>query len=200
MHLTLDGVCHWFAPGCNLFARLDGELTPGCLYGVVGPSGAGKTTLLSLLAGVEAPKEGRIARDGIASVQWVQQIPHGVARRSVLDHVALPLIAAGATRVAAEHEAVELLAWFNLVHQVDAQYCTLSGGEAQRLMLARGVAAQPDLLLVDEPTALLDRNAAAEVNAVLGSVCGPDRIVVVATKDPQTQEMCGELIDIGWAT
>lgn len=200
MRVSLVGVGHWFQPGHVLFKGLDAELTDGCVYGVIGPSGAGKTTLLSLIAGWYVPREGNIERYEISHIQWVQQIPFGVARRTVMDHVALPLIAAGATRRQAESEGAQLLARFKLSGLESSEFCELSGGEAQRLMLARGVAAKPELLLVDEPTAQLDRHTAAGVNAVLAELSGEGRIVVVATHDMQTQSMCGSLIDIGSAS
>jgi len=197
MRVSLVGVGHWFQSGHVLFEGLDADLTDGCVYGVIGPSGAGKTTLLSLIAGWYAPCEGTITRDGVSRLQWIQQNPYGVARRSVMDHVALPLIAAGAARHQADEEAMRILSRFNLSGHKSSDFCVLSGGEAGRLMLARGVAAKPDLLLVDEPTAQLDRHAAAEVNTVLAQLSDEGRIVVVATHDAQTQSMCTALIDIG---
>ena len=197
MRLTLHGVGHWFDPARVLFLGLEADLSPGNLYGVTGPSGSGKSTLLSLLAGWEKPRQGVILRWEVARVQWVFQNPHGVPRRTVLDHVASPLVAAGASRSQAEDEALALLGAFGLEALAGQVFGALSGGEAQRLMLARGLAARPDLLLVDEPTAQLDRHTAGEVNAVLSSLAGEGRIVVVATHDAQTQAMCSDIIDLG---
>jgi ABC-type lipoprotein export system ATPase subunit len=72
----------------------------------------------------------------------------------------------------------------------------LSGGEAQRLMLARAVATADDLLLVDEPTAPLDMSTAATVNKVLANIAQQDTIVVVATHDPHTRDACTRVIDL----
>jgi len=196
MHLRLAGIGHWFDPARVLFTGLDADLHPGGVYGVTGPSGSGKSTLLSLLAGWEPPRQGRIVRSGVERVQWVFQNPHGVPRRTVLDHVALPFVARGSSRGEADECAQELLVRFRLEALSDHLFGALSGGEAQRLMLARGVAAAPDLLLVDEPTAQLDRHTATEVNAVLASLSAQGRIVVVATHDLQTQAMCTSLIDL----
>ncbi|WP_253953940.1 ABC transporter ATP-binding protein [Schaalia sp. 19OD2882] len=74
---------------------------------------------------------------------------------------------------------------------------TLSGGEAQRLMLARGMAAAPDLLLVDEPTAQLDGRTARAVDAALSRLAEPGVIVVVATHDARTAAVCDEVVDLG---
>ena len=196
MRLTLNQVGHWFDPARVLFTDLNAELCPGMVVGVTGPSGSGKSTLLSLLAGWDVPKQGEITREGIDRVQWVFQNPHGVTRRTALDHVTSPLIAVGETRAQADEQGEKLLAQFGLSGVATSLFSSLSGGEAQRLMLARGVAANPDLLLVDEPTAQLDRHTAAEVNGALSALGGAGRIVVVATHDPQTKAMCTDVIDL----
>ncbi|MDE5640435.1 MAG: ATP-binding cassette domain-containing protein, partial [Bifidobacterium castoris] len=146
-----------------LFHGLTRRLDAGHVYALIGPSGSGKSTLLSIIAGWIAPLEGSVERVHCAQLHWVQQNPHGVAHRSALDHVALPFIARGERREAANRHALALLAAFGLGSLAMRRFCDLSGGEAQRLMLARGVATSPQLLLVDEPTAQLDRHTAREV-------------------------------------
>ncbi|MDR0416969.1 MAG: ATP-binding cassette domain-containing protein [Propionibacteriaceae bacterium] len=180
-----------------LFRRLTFACVPGVVCAVTGPSGSGKSTLLSLLAGWAQPREGVIARLGVGAVRWVFQNPHGVARRTALDHVALPFVARGKSRSEAEAEAAELLERFGLAAVAGSRFADLSGGEAQRLMLARGVASRPDLLLIDEPTAQLDRPSAREVNRVVTALAQAGLIVVVATHDPETRDMCGAVVDLG---
>jgi ABC-type lipoprotein export system ATPase subunit len=126
----------------------------------------------------------------------VLQNPHGVARRTALDHVVLPLLARGLARRDAEARAAEILDRFALAAVADRQFRALSGGEAQRLMLARAVATAADLLLVDEPTAQLDLTTAATVNAVLAGIAQDDAIVVVATHDPHTRDACTRVLDL----
>jgi putative ABC transport system ATP-binding protein len=190
------GLGHRFGEGNWLFRNLGLALIGGTLTGLVGPSGAGKSTLLSILAGWVPPAEGSVERIGIDRLGWVFQNPHGVARRTAIDHVALPLLARGLTRKEAERAAQAHLGEFNLTAVAKRVFSELSGGEAQRLMLARAVAAQVDLLLVDEPTAQLDRSAADTVNAVLSSLASRDMIVVVATHDPHTRAACQTVIDL----
>lgn len=194
--VRLRGVAHRFSGTGDLFTGLDAEFVPGEVVGLVGPSGSGKSTLLSLIAGWETPAEGTVDRDGIEHVGWVFQNPHGVARRTVLDHVVLPLVAQGARRSSAEQSARAILERFNLDQAADRQFRALSGGEAQRLMLARAVATAPDLLLVDEPTAQLDLATAATVNDVLAGIAQDSTIVVVATHDPHTREACTRVLDL----
>ncbi|MEZ2390557.1 ATP-binding cassette domain-containing protein [bacterium RCC_150] len=194
--LLLRGVSHGFVPGHFLFRKLDSEFTGGGVWGIRGPSGSGKSTLLSILAGWEDPVEGSVERRHICSTRWVFQNPLGVARRSVLDHVALPYLADGLTRKNAARLAMERLAEFGLEDSSEKDFALLSGGEAQRLMLARAAAGSPDLILVDEPTAQLDRTTAATVNRVLRKLARSGAVVVVASHDFQTLEACTDVLDL----
>jgi putative ABC transport system ATP-binding protein/lipoprotein-releasing system ATP-binding protein len=194
--MRLEGVGHRFEGADRLFGGLSMTLEPGRVYALTGPSGSGKSTLLSILAGWMSPTEGSVSRDAVARVSWVLQNPHGVAGRTALDHVALPLLARGLARAEAEPVARELLARFMLAHLEDRQFRTLSGGEAQRLMLARGIASDPGLLLVDEPTAQLDRRTAESVNDSLVALRSEGTIVVIATHDRSTSDRCTDRVDL----
>lgn len=196
MQVTSTGLGHRFESGPWLFEGLDLQLTPGKTFALMGPSGSGKSTLLSMIAGWVRPEAGRIERVGVERVGWVFQNPHGVPRRSAADHVALPLLAAGAALAEADADARDLLARFGLSHAADRPFRSLSGGEAQRLMLARGIAARPQLFLVDEPTAQLDTATADEVNASLVHLASESTIVVIATHDERTRDACTDLIDL----
>lgn len=189
-------LAHAFAPAPPLFSGLDLDLVPGEVVALVGPSGSGKTTLLSIVAGWVTPTGGTVERLGVTHIGWVLQNPHGVPRRTALDHVVLPLLARGLRRAEAQDRALGILDRFALATVADRQFRALSGGEAQRLMLARAVATGSDLLLVDEPTAQLDLSTAATVNAVLAGIAQDDSIVVVATHDPHTRDACTRVVDL----
>jgi ABC-type lipoprotein export system ATPase subunit len=122
--------------------------------------------------------------------------PDGVPDRTALDHVCLPLLAKGQPRQDAERHATGVLERFKLEKVARQPFRELSGGEAQRLMLARAVCSAPDLLLVDEPTAQLDITTAATVNETLGEVAQDGTIVVIATHDPHTRAACTHVIDL----
>ncbi|PLS28528.1 ABC transporter [Bifidobacterium anseris] len=179
-----------------LFHGLTRRLDAGHVYALIGPSGSGKSTLLSIIAGWITPLEGSVERVHCEQLHWVQQNPHGVAYRSALDHMTLPFIARGERREAANRHALALLAAFGLKSLAMRRFCDLSGGEAQRLMLARGIATAPQLLLVDEPTAQLDRHTAKEVNDHLHALGRSGVIVVIATHDPDTRDACTDVIDL----
>ncbi|MGG7507474.1 ATP-binding cassette domain-containing protein [Plantibacter sp. YIM 135249] len=199
MPVNLENVGHRFDHGPWLFRNLSFRFNPGEVYALIGPSGSGKSTLLSLLARLEQPKEGIIHFDGVGRISWVFQNPFGSPRRTTLDHVTLPLLASGISVPEAERQGRELLSRFRLDAVADQTFRALSGGEAQRLMLARGLAAKPGLLLVDEPTAQLDRHTAAVVDEVIGSTSDPNTIVVVATHDPHTRDACTAHLDLSEA-
>lgn len=172
MRVVVEGLAHRF-PGTDLlFEHLDFVAEPGSTIAVCGPSGCGKSTLLSILAGWEKPYAGTVTREGVNRVGWVFQNPYGVAERTALDHVVFPLLAKGMRRKEAELKALEAMGLFDLEYAADRRFSDLSGGEAQRLMLARAVCSKPDMLLVDEPTAQLDTRTAHSVSHVLNNLSG----------------------------
>ena len=196
MRLGLAGVGHRF-PGCPpLFEDLTADLGPGHVYALSGPSGSGKSTLLGIIAGWIPPTSGSIAREGISGIQWVFQSPHGVAGRTALDHVSLPFLARGLSRADADTAAHTLLQDMGIAHLASSAFRHLSGGEGQRLMIARALAANPDLLLLDEPTAALDHRTAQEVVDVVAALAQRDCIVVIATHDPRVQERCTDRLSL----
>lgn len=194
--LDVAGLAHEFPGTGKLFTDLNFTVNHGEVVALIGPSGSGKSTLLSIVAGWQAPTEGKVHRSEISSIGWVFQNPHGVARRTAIDHVVLPLLAKGKSRKDSNAQAQEILARFNLTQVAERQFRHLSGGEAQRLMLARAVALAPALLLVDEPTAQLDMRTAATVNEVLANIAQANTIVLVATHDAHTRDACSRVIDL----
>ena len=196
MFVKAHALEHRFTGTETLFEHLDFTVEPGQTLAICGPSGCGKSTLLAILAGWEKPTGGSVERDGIHHVGWVFQNPYGVAGRSALDHVVFPLLAKGRSRFQAQDEALEAMRLFDLQYAAHRLFSDLSGGEAQRLMLARAVCSKPDLLLVDEPTAQLDTRTAHSVSNVLGNLAGQGMIVIVATHDPDTRDACQHVIDL----
>jgi putative ABC transport system ATP-binding protein/lipoprotein-releasing system ATP-binding protein len=196
MHLILNGVGHRFPETPWLFRGLTVTLRPNHSYALVGPSGSGKSTLMSLIAGWNNPAEGTIQRRGVDRIGWVFQSPHGMPRRTALDHVVFPLLAAGTNRARAEPIALALLHQVDLDRVAHREFRALSGGEAQRLMLARAAASHPQLLLVDEPTAQLDVTTARKINDAIAAMVSPERILVVATHDYATRDACTDLLDL----
>lgn len=197
MRVATSGLGHAYPPGPSLFTGVDVSLTGGDLVAVTGPSGSGKSTFLSILAGWTEPLQGTVHREGVGMVTWVPQNPVGVAQRATLDHAMLPLAARGMRHTEAEEQARAALDDFGLAGVADQRFGALSGGEAQRLMLARASLSPADLLLVDEPTAQLDPASAGAVISCLTHLAGEGRVVVIATHDPRVSAQCGRSVHLG---
>ncbi|MFF8187296.1 ABC transporter ATP-binding protein [Microbacterium sp. NPDC016588] len=200
IRLRLHAVGHRWKDGPPLFGDVDLDLGRGDVVALTGPSGSGKSTLLSIVAGWLVPSTGRIDRVGIRRIHWVFQNPHGQPRRATRDHVSYPFLLRGASRQDADDRADHLLDRFGLLDRAALPFSDLSGGEAQRLLLARAVAVEPDLLLVDEPTAQLDRAAARTVNAVLAGLADAGSIVLIASHDAETIRACNSSVTLGATT
>lgn len=196
MSIHLTGLGHRFGQGPWLFRELEITLRANRTYALTGPSGSGKSTLLSLLAGWLDPAEGTIDAGTTGRIGWVFQNPHGSPRRTAIEHVMLPLMARGDSVARARLAARDLLDRFGLGAAAWREFRALSGGEAQRLMLARAIASEPGLLLVDEPTAQLDPVTASEVNLALFELVKRDTVVVIATHDERTRAACTDHIDL----
>jgi lipoprotein-releasing system ATP-binding protein len=150
---------------------VDLDVYPGEIVGLIGPSGSGKSSLLHAAGLLEHPNAGRISilgldcsnlADGprtrvrLATTGFVYQFHHLLPEFSALDNVALPQMIAGRSRTAARQRAQRLLRELGLAERVGHQPAQLSGGEQQRVAVARALANAPKLLLADEPTGNLD--------------------------------------------
>lgn len=196
MEVTTTDLGHHFAGGPWLFRHLNLSFPQGTTTALTGPSGCGKSTLLALIGGQLEAAEGEIQSSGIARVGWVPQQPYGVRHRSALDHVTVPLLARGAGRQEAEEQARELLAAVGLPGREERAFMRLSGGESQRLGLARALAAEHDLLLIDEPTAQLDAGSAATIIELITGLRDHGRIIILSTHDPRLAGSTDAVVDL----
>jgi len=156
----------------------DVEVFPGELVGLIGPSGSGKSSLLHAAGLLEHPTAGTIIIDGedcsvlndrartrirLREIGFVYQFHHLLPELTALDNVALPLMIAGVARREAEARARSLLENLGLADRLTHQPAKLSGGEQQRVAVARALANRPRLLLCDEPTGNLDPTTSKSV-------------------------------------
>ncbi len=142
-----------------IFRPFDLEVAAGDILMVTGPSGAGKSSLLRMAAGLLAPSSGTVRRAVGMRLGVGFQTHRLLPWRAAWQNVAIPLVNAGWPPARAERRARELLAKFEIGDAADHWPLSLSGGMAQRVSLARALAVEPDLLLLDEPAAGLDREA-----------------------------------------
>lgn len=181
--------------GALALAGLDFALAAGSFTWLLGPSGAGKSSLLGLMSLSLRATEGevelldariaRLPRSAFPALrrrigvvfQDYRLLPH----LSVFENAALPLRIQGLTEARLTADVREILRWVGLLDREDAPPATLSGGEQQRLALARAVVARPSLLVADEPTGNLDAAQARRVIALLREMHRMGTTVVVAT-------------------
>ena len=176
-------------------------VAPGEVVGLIGPSGSGKSTLLKCLGAIIEPSAGRMTLGGdvIYDDAWkagdlralrrdrigfVFQAPYLIPFLDVTDNVALLPMLAGVPNAQARQRARELLDALDVGHRARAQPSQLSGGEQQRVAIARGLVNRPPVILADEPTAPLDSQRAMAVVRILNDMARKyETAIIVVTHD-----------------
>ncbi len=174
---------------------------PGEVVGLVGPSGSGKTTLLKCLGAITPPTAGRMVLGGNViydggwkirdlrtlrrdNIGFVFQAPYLIPFLDVTDNVALLPMLAGASNSESRERALELLTALDVAHRARAEPSQLSGGEQQRVSIARALANRPPVILADEPTAPLDSERALTVMRILNRMAQQSQTaIIVVTHD-----------------
>lgn len=180
---------------------VDMHVEPGEVIGLIGPSGSGKSTLLKCLGAVIEPTAGRmtLGDDVIYDDGWkvrdlralrrdrigfVFQAPYLIPFLDVTDNVALLPMLAGKPNAEARRQAQDLLSALDVAHRAKAMPSQLSGGEQQRVAIARGLVNRPPVILADEPTAPLDSQRAMAVIRILNEMARKfETAVIVVTHD-----------------
>lgn len=193
--VTLSSVGHTYRRGRAVLQTIDLEVHRGEVAAVIGPSGSGKSTLLSIVGGLLAPTEGSVqvgdgprrrGRPRLAEqrgIGWVFQTTNALGHRSVIDNVALPDRLRGGSEAAARDRAAELVDMLGLAAVATARASSLSGGELQRVCIARALAARPDVIVADEPTGQLDRVTSEQIGVALATAARAGAGVLIATHD-----------------
>lgn len=158
---------------------VDLSVAQGEMVSIIGSSGAGKTTLLQILGTLDAPDHGSVAYEGVdlfskkeselaafrnQQIGFVFQFHHLLPEFNALENIFLPGLIAGGSKAALEERARELLEYFKIEDRADHLAGELSGGEQQRVAVARALMNRPQLLLADEPSGNLDSKNASEMH------------------------------------
>jgi putative ABC transport system ATP-binding protein len=176
---------------------------------VMGPSGCGKSTLLYLLGGLERPDAGELSLggarvDGLSETRWavfrrrnvgfVFQAFHLVDELTAVENVELPALLVGVSRRAARRRAMELLERLGVAARAGHLPGHLSGGEQQRVAVARALVNEPLVLLADEPTGNLDSRATGDILRLLGELSRAGQALVTVTHDARVASTADRLL------
>lgn len=184
--------------------RLDLSIEKGAFLALMGPSGSGKTTLLNLIAGIDVATSGSLCIDGqeitrmsrsqlaewrSRSIGYIFQLYNLIPVLTAYENVELPLLLHPMSRRERHRRVATALELVGIANRHDHYPRQLSGGQEQRVAIARAIVTEPPIVVADEPTGDLDRNAAAEIlqllqqlNRVIGST------LVMVTHDPHAAE------------
>ncbi|HYW12991.1 MAG TPA: ABC transporter ATP-binding protein [Longimicrobium sp.] len=205
----------------QVLANVDLDVRPGELVSVIGQSGSGKSTLLHVLGALDQPDAGEVIlggrrlatlrEDALAdlrsrNVGFVFQFHHLLREFSALENVMMPQLIAGTDEGKAHDRAMELLDMLGLAARVEHKPAQLSGGEQQRVAVARALANRPLALLADEPSGNLDPDTSERLHDALFRVCQEERAAMVlvthdlglaARADRVLRLHGGQLVNVG---
>ena len=187
------------------------RIWPGEYVAIQGKSGSGKTTLLNIVGLLDRPTGGSYRLTGIDTsdlrevrrtalravfIGFVFQAFHLLPHRTALENVELALMYNGAPRSARTLQAAEALAAVGLAGRMSALPTMMSGGERQRVAVARALVNRPKLLLCDEPTGNLDSATADEIMKIIGSLNAAGQTIVLITHDQAVAARAGRILTI----
>ncbi len=213
--IKADGLSKWFGEGearTNALKQVCLETHFGEMVYIVGPSGSGKTTLLSVLSGILRPNAGTVlceqtslwelSTDDLAAfrlnkIGFVFQDYHLFPRLTTAENVAIPLVLRRTNWDEAMDLAVKHLDIVGLKNRADLAPVKLSGGEQQRVAIARAIVSQPDILIMDEPTASLDGETGRSiVSFVKEQFLNQSRCILIVTHDSRIYEFATRILQM----
>jgi putative ABC transport system ATP-binding protein len=212
--LVAEGVRKIYRSGADSIVALQGldlVVPQGQFVAVMGPSGSGKTTLLNCVSGLDEIDAGRVLVDGLSihelsdkertkhrakEMGFIFQAFNLIPVFTATENVELPLLLAGAREIDARVRARETLERVGLGHRLDRRPMELSGGEQQRVAVARALAGKPRIVWADEPTGNLDSEMAGSVIGLLGELHDEGLSIVLVTHDPTVAAHADRLVTV----
>lgn len=195
-----------------VFENLNVSIERGKLVGVIGASGAGKSTLLHLLGGLDTPSNGTVLFNGTNIFNWnaaelahfrnshigfVFQFHHLLPEFTVLENTMMPMMIRGEVKENMEQSAVDILERVGLGHRISHQVGEISGGEQQRVAIARSLVGKPQLLLADEPTGNLDHRTGLTIFEMIRELHSERGLTsVIATHNDKIASQCDEVWEL----
>src|SRR5579863_10192670 len=211
--ITATGLVKWFGEGdakTQALREVSLEAYLGEMLYIVGPSGSGKTTLLSVLSGILRPDSGSVSVEGsdiwnlssdkladfrLHKIGFVFQDYHLFPRLTTAENVAIPLILKKKDWDKSVDQAIKYLDIVGLKARAGLPPVKLSGGEQQRVAIARAIVSEPDILIMDEPTASLDGDTGhTVVGFVHRNLLNENRCIVVVTHDNRIFEFATRIL------
>jgi putative ABC transport system ATP-binding protein len=213
--IRVDGLKKRYGSGDDAVLALRGlsfSIDRGEFVAIVGPSGCGKTTLLNILGALDRPTSGKVYIDGVDISQlgnkelamvrsrklgFVFQDFNLLSRMSVVENVELPLFIAGADPVFSRRRALSLLGRLGIAHKAKKNVNNISGGERQRVAVARALANDPKIVLADEPTGNLDtRNTEMMMGLMKQLNKEFGKTLIIITHNPEVASHAQRVISI----
>jgi putative ABC transport system ATP-binding protein len=212
--VDLHDVRKIYGTGPDPVAALDGvslRIDPGEFVAITGTSGSGKSTLMHLVGCLDTPTSGRVtvagedvstagsdrlARLRNRSIGFVFQAFNLLPRLDVQRNIELPLVYAGVSAAERRRRAAEAAAQVNLTDRLTHRPSQLSGGQCQRVAVARALVNDPALILADEPTGNLDSANGADVLRLLATLHAAGRTIVLVTHDPAVAARAARVVEL----
>lgn len=208
--IEFQSVSKQYSPDAVALRDVSFTVNKGELVFLAGPSGAGKSTLMKMIAAIERPSAGKVIVNGQdigklkpAGIPFLRrnlglifQQQRLLNDRSILANVMLPLLVTGAARAQAEQRARAALDKVGLLQRADSLPLALSGGEQQRVSIARAIVNRPQIILADEPTANLDRDSANRVLDALKAFNAAGVTCLISSHDEQMLDQAARVIHL----
>jgi putative ABC transport system ATP-binding protein len=212
--IELKDIQKTYRIGDSEFAVLKGidlQIEEGEFIALMGPSGSGKSTLLNIVGCLDRPTSGRflllgqdisltsddeLARLRREELGFIFQTFNLIGRISVQKNVEVPMMLSGVTRQKRRERALKLLEDVGIAHRSNFNPQNISGGERQRVAVARSLANDPRIIIADEPTGNLDLKNSNEVMKILGKLNQEGRTIIMVTHNPEITGNCSRVIKL----